>query len=171
MMKNLTLTYLKTSLLFWHPFCFNKGKKEALCQKCPGHFAGWMTYLFSEAGRVTPPYIHLPMYSQDSFPKCWIYCTPTQQQQHTETHRHLHRSCLFMGSWETHGKKEMRNNVQLLEHFMSIQTGSRISCSSSGSTAPSCQFSWEPHRFYFIWYLSKRWTIKLLKRKWTQARD
>lgn len=60
MMKNLTLTYLKTSLLFWHPFYFNKGKKEVVKrngQKCPGHFAAWMTYLFSEAGSVTSHYL------------------------------------------------------------------------------------------------------------------
>mgnify|MGYP001855912138 CR=1 len=45
-----------------------------------------MTYLFSEAGRVTPHYIHLPMYSQDSFSKVLdLLHTNMTTATHTDT--------------------------------------------------------------------------------------
>lgn len=78
-------------------------------------------------------------------------------------HRHMHMSCLCTSTWGPLGKEEASSRLQPLEQFMSIWTGSRMNCSSSGSLTPGCQLSWEPHSSSFTtWQPIKRWggTIK-----------
>lgn len=131
----------------------------------------WLHLWITPIPTVKTLYIHLPTQSQDPFPKCWIYYTPIDQLQHTQTHTHT--SCLCASTWGALGKEEAGSRLQPLEQFMSICTGSSINCSSSGSPTPGCQLSWETHSSSFTTRQPiKRWggTIKPLGKKMTTSR-
>lgn len=108
-------------------------------------------------------YIFLPTHSQDSFPKCWIYNTPIDQLQHTQTRAHTSHPCT--STWGPLGKEEAGRRLQPLEQFLGIWIGSRMTSSSSGSLTPGCQLSWQTRSSSFTtWQPTKRWagTIKSL---------
>lgn len=87
-------------------------------------------------------YIHLPTHSQEFFPKCWIYNTPIDQLQHTQTHAHA--SCLRTGPWGALGKQEAGRRLQSLEQFLSTWTGSRMTCPAVAASPLVASFPGRP---------------------------